>query len=86
MKLFHFLQVQELHGFQAPYQIFVDWSARIGEPNSHSVSSDLHIPIIYPRCHVSLLSLAFISFRITVISSSSGHSKLALEFERSECE
>jgi hypothetical protein len=49
-----------------------------------SCSTSLAIPIdiIYLRCHVLLLSLAFTSLRISVIYLNSGHSKLVIGFDR----
>jgi hypothetical protein len=67
---------------QGSCQIFVLELARLGETISHSVSSDIHIHFIYSRCHISLVSLIFISFRIVSIQLTCGHSNLAIEFDR----
>jgi hypothetical protein len=66
---------------QASSWIFVVWLAQLGETISYSVFCDIPIHFMYSRCHVSLLSLVFISIRIIVTRLTPGHSKLAIEFD-----
>jgi hypothetical protein len=80
VNLFVSFHIQGLYILQGSCQIFVV-SLALGETISYSVYPDIQVHFIYSRCHISLLSLVFISFRVTVIRLTYGHSKLAIEFD-----
>jgi hypothetical protein len=66
---------------QVPSQIFVAPLARIGEPISYPIDSDIHISVICRIDHIALLLLVLISFRVIDLWLTHGLSKLATEFD-----
>jgi hypothetical protein len=73
--------IQGLHVLASFLSDFVMWVVRLGEGIFYSGDSDIQIHLTYSRCHIFLLSFAFISFLIIVIPLIYGHSKLAIEFD-----
>jgi hypothetical protein len=87
IEMFSFSSIfRDYISLQAPCQIFADRPARLGEPISCSLASDVQIYFIYLTSYTVLLLLIFITFCVLNGIASYGQSKRMIKidgFERS---